>query len=561
MLCDADWLFGAGWIIFQRQHPEDLMNRHICRAVVWVAVLAGVFPPAARAQYLDRIGLTALQAVTTNLNGAGLTVGQAEAGYGTATSWQVNPDVIGQPTNLFTWVAETIPPYPATVTGYIPPPLTANTFANPLGAESTHADRVATSFYDIQNGLATNVAHVNNYEANTFYYHYVYYNNTITERIVNQSFTFGTNDASVNQDYDNYAAQHDVLFVSGAGDNNNPVWSPATCYNGIGVGVFNNGTSPYGPTVDGRSKPDITAFAPFNYPDTVTSYSTPEVSGAAALLLQAGLRGDGGSSTNAATDIRTIKALLLNGAVKPADWSNTPSTPLHYRYGAGVLNVFNSYEQLAGGKQGYVVSTSVATNSPHPPTGAAGTIGVLSGWDFNTNTSSATLDKVNHYYFNATNGPDGVMLTTTLVWNKQNGKTAINNLELFLYDCASSNLVACSTSLVDNIQHIYVPQLAPGRYDLQVWEAGGSGIVSASETYALAWAFVAPTLNIAQSGTSAALTWPLYPAGFVAETAANLTAPAWTTSGISSPIITNGQNLVWLDATNDAQYFRLIQQP
>ena len=53
-----------------------------------------------------------------------------------------------------------------------------------------------------------------------------------------------------------------------------------------------------------------------------TSFSTPQVAGAAAVLMQAGLRGDGGSDTNAAADIRTVKALLFNGAVKPADWTN-----------------------------------------------------------------------------------------------------------------------------------------------------------------------------------------------------------------------------------------------
>ena len=105
--------------------------------------------------------------------------------------------------------------------------------------------------------------------------------------------------------------------------------------------------------------------------------------------MQAGLRGDGGSDTNSAADMRTVKALLLNGAVKPADWTNNPPSPLDPRYGAGVLNVFNSYEQLAGGKHGYIASTSVPTGSAHPPTGATGTIGALSGWDFNTNTSSS----------------------------------------------------------------------------------------------------------------------------------------------------------------------------
>ena len=40
MLCGADWLFGAGWIIFSRQYPEDLMNRFICHAAVLAALLA-----------------------------------------------------------------------------------------------------------------------------------------------------------------------------------------------------------------------------------------------------------------------------------------------------------------------------------------------------------------------------------------------------------------------------------------------------------------------------------------------------------------------------------------
>jgi hypothetical protein len=540
--------FPAGWIILQRQHPEDFMKRHVRQAVVLVIVLAGCFPPAAQAQYLNRIGLTTLQAVTTNLNGAGVTVGQAEA---LAPDFEVNPSAVGEPTNLFTWIAGSSP--------YLLPPGQSGSFTNSLGVESGHADNVGNDFYGIPNGVATNVAHINNYDADTFYYHYIYYNNTITERIVNQSFTFETNDDSISQEYDNYAAAHNVLFVSGAGFNNYPVWSPATCYNGIGVGVYNNSGSPYGPTVDGRSKPDITASG---IQDTTTSFSTPQVAGAAALLLQAGLRGDGGPATNAAVDIRTLKALLLNGAVKPADWSNTPSTPLHYRYGAGVLNVFNSYEQLAGGKNSYIVSSSVALGGAHPPTGAAGTIGGLSGWDFNTNTSSTSKDAVNHYYFNVTNSENNArfMATATLVWNRQNGQTAINNLALFLYNAANSNLVACSTSLVDNVQHIYMPQLPQGRYDLQVWKAGG-GIVSKSETYALAWAFVAPTLGIAQSGANTALTWPLYPAGFMAETAANLNAPVWTTGGVPSPAITNGQNFVWLDATNAAQFFRLVQSP
>jgi hypothetical protein len=516
-------------------------------ALVFIFIL--FFSVVVQASSLDTIGVTLLRAVTTNLNGAGISVGQAEAGYESATNWQVNPGAVGQPSSLFTYF-------------YGPSPYvlvsSANTYPNSLGGPSGHANDVAGNYFGRSGGVATNAAHVNNYEADTFIYHYISLGNTISERVVNQSFTYGTNDASADQSYDNYAAANNVLFVSGAGFNGQPVYSPATCYNGIGVGVSDNSSTPYGPTPHGRSKPDIVAPGS---PDTVTSYTTPLVSGAAALLMQAGLRGDGGSDTNAAVDIRTLKALLLNGAIKPAGWTNSPATPLHPLYGAGVLNVFNSYKQLAGGKHSYIVSTSVATGNPHPPTGATGTVSVLSGWDFNTLSSTVPNDEMNHYYFNVTNGASNAPFTATatLVWNRQQNQSGINNLDLFLYDTANSNLVACSTSLVDNVEHIFVPKLAPGRYDLQVWKAGGIGTVSSSETYALAWAFVAPTLSIAKSATNVALTWPVYPAGFRIEAATNLVSPVWSTNNLSSPVITNSLNSLMLNATNAQQFFRLRQ--
>jgi hypothetical protein len=281
--------------------------------------------------------------------------------------------------------------------------------------------------------------------------------------------------------------------------------------------------------------------------------------------MQAALRGDGGSATNAAFDMRTVKALLLNGAVKPADWTNSTSSPLDARYGAGILNIFNSYEQLAGGKHGYIATTTVSTDGAHPPTGATGTVSGLNGWDFNTNTSVSLPfqeDAINHYYFNVTNGVSGATfaVTATLVWNRQQNETNINNLNLFLYNCANSNLVLCSTSLVDNVEHIYVPQLAQGRYDLQVWKAGGlpGSVVSTAETYALAWQFVSPTLAITSSATGAAITWPLYPAGFSIETATNLLSPGWNTNNLPAPVINGAQNYLLLNPTNPAQFFRLF---
>ncbi|HEY5298664.1 MAG TPA: S8 family serine peptidase [Verrucomicrobiae bacterium] len=527
------------------------------KIIALTLLFVGIFFPSAHASYLDTIGVTSLREATTNLDGSGIDVGQPEADDsgsppGTNT-WEIRPNAVGQPTNLFTYF-KGIAPYISVNT--------ANTYPNSLGFESGHAEIVARNFYGFPDGVATNVAHVDDYQADTFYNYYIAMGHSISERIVNQSFTFGTNDAGVNQTYDNYAAQNNVLFISGAGFDGQPVYSPATCYNGLGVGVSDVGNSPYGPTSDGRSKPDICAPG---FPDFVTSYTTPQVSGAAAILLQAALRGDGGSDTNSAADMRTLKALLLNGAVKPIGWTNSNSAPLDTHYGAGVLNVLNSYEQLAGGKNNFISATAISPGDPHPPDASTGTISKWSGWDFNSIASaddgffSTAADGVNHYFFNVTNNLNGAnfTLTATLVWNRQQNQTDINHLDLFLYNCADSNLVACSTSLVDNVEHIFFPRLAPGRYDLQVLKHGGN-FVSASETYALAWEFFSQTLNVEQIGTNVALTFPIYPAGFSVEATTNLSPPIiWSASDLPPPIFTNGQNFILLNATNPARFFRL----
>jgi hypothetical protein len=151
------------------------------------------------------------------------------------------------------------------------------------------------------------------------------------------------------------------------------------------------------------------------------------------------------------------------------------------------------------------------------------------------------------------------MATATLVWNRQLGQTNINDLDLFLFNCANSNLVACSTSRVDNVEHLFVPQLPAGRYDLQVLKNGGTNVVSDAETYALAWALVAPTLSLTRAGTNAVLTWLVYPAGFAVETAPNLSSPNWTTNNLWSPVVTNSKNSLLLNATNASQFFRLRQ--
>lgn len=500
---------------------------------------------------LDLTGVNLLRQTTTNLNGTGIIVAQPEASSGGALpDFEVNPgnSTVNQPKSLFTYHSDSG---------------TATNYPNSAGIQSGHANGVASFFYGLPGGVATNIGHVDNYDANYFINSIISPAQDIPARIVNQSFIAPTNgQESIDTLYDNYSASRGVLFVSGVG-NGGVVYPPSTCYNGIGVAAYGTVNSSIGPTLDGRCKPDITA--PQEGANLVTSFTTPLVSGSAAVLLQAGLRGDGGSDTNAASDMRTLKALLLNGAIKPNGWTNGTSTPLDARHGAGMVNLFNSYRQFVGGQHAAIEQTSVSTNAAHPPGANEGNISQWSGWSFGSISSTSTpppgKDTINHHYFNLTNSgsPGPFTATVTLVWNRQNGQTAINNLNLFLYNTANSNLIAQSISRADNVEHLYVRELPQGRYDLQVWKAGGTSIngrVTSSETYALAWEFFTMPLAVSQSDTNLVLSWPIYPTGFVVESTPSLSAPSWTTIVASPPVI-DGTNPLTLPASANQKFFRL----
>ncbi len=185
---------------------------------------------------------------------------------------------------------------------------------------------------------------------------------------------------------------------------------------------------------------------------------------------------------------------------------------------------------------------------------------MLHGWDFNTLGSSATNASVNHYYFELPGGPGIADFTgtSTLVWNRQLNQTGINDLDLFLYDAVSGNLIAASTSRVDNVEHIFAGQLPPGRYDLQVLKNGGL-VISSNETYALAFDFSAVSLGLVAADAALVLTWPVYPDRFVLEATPTPALPASWSDVPTAPVVANDQNLVILNLTNNAQFFRLMR--
>ena len=466
-------------------------RRHTLLSGACVGLACGLSTTTAMGGYLDTIGATQLH--NLGITGSGIAVAQPEASD-SAFTFEADPtDLrINQPVSIFTY-SSTNGGSIVTVTGVAPP--------NAAGYSSGHALVVGAVFYGSLtgnfHGVAPGIAAVENDDADYFYNHVITTNTPISARVVNMSYSNGVQEAPTDQNYDNYAFAHtNVVFVAAVGPNSGTPTSPATMYNGIAVNIYATGTNSAvmasGPTTDGRSKPDLCAPVPDIDSWNATSYVTPEVSGAAALLLQAGT-----SSANvpAAQDARTIKALLLNSAVKPAGWSHTATAPLDTQYGAGVLNVYNSYLQLQAGQQSYISSNTTPRGGPYtPPAGVLLDVPSSSGWDFNTISTTSTTDTLNNYFFTLTGSPGSSAfdLSATLTWDRQSGQASINNLYFYLYDVTTSTLVDNSISSVDNVQQLYDLNLAPGRYDLEIIKAGGiPGVtdVSDSETYAMAYSF------------------------------------------------------------------------
>ncbi|HLP02019.1 MAG TPA: immunoglobulin domain-containing protein [Opitutaceae bacterium] len=239
-----------------------------------------------------------------------------------------------------------------------------------------------------------------------------------------------------------------------------PLWG--NNYNTIAVGTATGKHSRGGSNFDGsgRQKPDLVGTA------TYTSYATPVVTSAAGFLIAETKRT---ASLAAAKDPRVIKALLMAGATKSefSTWSHTTAQPLDPVYGAGQVNIYNSYKALLAGRK--TCGTSWLGNR---------------GWDLGTSGSSAV------YYFEVPTGQT-MNFSTVLTWYRELKTTDFwtftgtpANLNLRLHNSNSSfalgTVVAESASSLDNVEHIYCPTLPAGKYALAVTGPAGS-------TYGIAW--------------------------------------------------------------------------
>ncbi|MEN8828889.1 MAG: S8 family serine peptidase [Lentimonas sp.] len=343
---------------------------------------------------------------------------------------------------------------------------------------SNHGNWVGRNLYGNTTSLAPGITNVSVYEANTFLNSGWYSGTPPNENnpLQNHSWVnwFENTRAPIRMDY---AANQDNflpiagLYNSDFGPQVTPSDIPDTygsIYNGITVGV-SDGTHRSGTTTydgAGRVKPEI--VAPGRIPGLTStlqyaSFATPMVTSAAALLI------DGAGASSDAKHPITLKAILLAGADKSisASWDQTTTRPIDDVYGAGELDIYESYFIQQGSQQ--ATASSIERY----------------GWNL-TNLANNGSDT---YTINVPNGYTLRNLSVLATWNRKvtkqgpNYNPSLADMSLALTDNSDSSTVQSSDSPVDNIEHIWRGsggELAAGSYTLTV-------ATDDAAQYAIAW--------------------------------------------------------------------------
>jgi autotransporter-associated beta strand protein len=415
------------------------------------------------------------------------------------------------------------------IDGGYPAMVTLPQFANksisvrtPLGGNSLHATDVASNFFGLTASLAPGVSQIEICETNDFltngFMHWA--TSALTpnvslqaSRVANHSWIASAANGNMTIDHlgrlDWLVHQDDFVQVVGVNNGSNgssPIYSNSL--NSIAVGLTNGyhptGTLQVGGVYTaGRSKPDLVVPAFF------TSYAAPIVSGASAMLIQTG-HGNPSLSNGSYTLARlptqriyhaetseVIKAALLAGADRLV-FNSDRTTILDYRdpsyqtangmdtrFGAGQLNVYNSYGIIAGGEQNALQEGGPASVGP-------------AGFDYDSKFGGAAGSN-NTATYDFTSGWTGQTLAASLVWNAKvdidqlrtsayNKASAVtlHDLNLTLLDITTPNnpqLVASSSGSLQNTENIQAILQEGRRYRMQVTTAGAPF----EWDYGLAW--------------------------------------------------------------------------
>ena len=426
------------------------------RTIVFLALMGVALFSDARADYKDDIGFTALQLQLGGSlpTGTGVSVSQVEADLDFGPAIAYMPDVTDVAFSLDSITNATTSP----------------AYASPN--VSSHATMVGQLIYG-SNAIASGVSSVTVYNANDWIVNQLRFGSGMaplaqTRDVVNHSWVGTTGNAAADteilQRLDSTVQQNDYVVSvgvnNGVGQERNLL---ASAYNVIGVGVSSGNHSSGTTIVDGPGRQVVDIVVP----TANTSQATAVVSSASALLIQTA-RDSSWTTTqkDEAQKNQTIRAVLLAGATKDdlPSWSHSSDHPLDSVYGAGELNIQNSYNIMAAGEQSASPTATVAST----------------GWDHGNITSTTT----EQYHFTL---QDPSSLAVALTWNASltGGWTSLTtnlaNLDLRLFT-SSGTLIDESISTVDNSEYLWQQYLAAGDYYFVLSSASPT-----STDYSLAW--------------------------------------------------------------------------
>jgi hypothetical protein len=432
---------------------------------------------------------------------------------------------------------------------------------------SGHAEAVAKTFFGTLSSTAPAVTSIDVYNANSwlgsgFLKTPVSGNGSqplfSSARVANHSWVGTTNDPQNGTTYDapalrrlDWVIQRDEFTtVVGLANGGSNLPLMASTFNAIAVGRTDAGHAMGTPLVGlttydtvyvaGRAKPDVVA------PAVSTSLATPIVSAAAALLIETA-HANPGLSTDPVTQSTTsragaviynaeraavIKAALMAGALRTTSGNvaapditdyreavgNQTANGLDRRFGAGQVNIANSYRIIVAGEQ----------NSLQDYAAGGGAVGAR-GFDYDPRFggSSGANDVAT---YNLPVQPVDMQFSFALAWNLKihggsinyfNSTTTFYNLDARLYDVTnpvSPVLDASSASTIDNTENIHVNLTAGRAYQVQVVRPASQATFD--WPYAVAWQITPlPVPDADQDGVADSLdNCPLTPNAGQADT-------------------------------------------
>jgi len=389
------------------------------------------------------------------------------------------------------------------------------------GIYSNHATNVGKRFYGTVTSTSPGIAQISSYRANSWLGNDflrintgswpVYQPLSSANRVINHSWVGSA---------ESYNAQglarldwsievDEMIQAVGFTGGTSPLLSSA--YNVISVNrtaapTDSGSANAGGVYTSGRTKPDIVA------PASSASNATPRIASAAALLVDAAHNNPSWSTDPAeysttnrngdtiynAERVEIIKAALMTGADRETfnststditdyrvDEADQTVNGLDRRFGAGQLNIYNSYHIVAAGEQ----------NSIEDYAGGAGAIG-WKGFDYDPAFGgSQGSNAAATYYFTTTTGP--ARLTVSLAWNLEidggsknqfDASATLYDLDLQLFDVTDSGnwvLVGSSTSTTENTENLWQLLDSGKNYALKV--TPGTGQAAFKWDYGLAW--------------------------------------------------------------------------